>query len=61
MNRTAWIGLAALLICSACADKPTTTALVTPTAQQFTALEWDNAIAAPTAAKVTNNNLIMMR
>lgn len=61
VTRSTWIALTALLLCSACADKPTTTTLITPTAQQFSALQWDEATAAVTAAHVNNNSLIMMR
>lgn len=55
------LAFAALLACSACANQPSTTTLVTPTNQQFTAVQWDDAIAARSVARVSNGGLISLR
>lgn len=54
---------AAVLLLAACSDSPQKTAkLITTTEyEQLSQLDWSEITAAPTAAKVTNNNLIMMR
>ncbi|MES2985145.1 MAG: hypothetical protein V4735_08170 [Pseudomonadota bacterium] len=55
------LALAALLACSACANQ-TTTAFLNPHATpQLTALQWDQATAQQTMARVNNNGLIAMR
>ena len=55
------VALAALIMCSACTDKPMKTAtLLTPTAQQAT-LKWDETVAASTTVRVNNTSLIFMR
>ena len=55
------LAFAALLACSACANQPTTTTLVTPTNQQFSTVQWDDAIAARSVARVSNGGLISLR
>ena len=54
-----WIAIMALGLCSACASQPS--ASTAQATQQFSTLQWDMAVAAPTAARVNNNGLIMMR
>ena len=61
---TTLMAMVALMICSACAEKPSTaatTTLITPASQQISALRWDEMTAATSAAKVNNNGLIIMR
>lgn len=55
------MALAALLLCSACAEKPTSMNLADTGTQQVASIKWDEAVAATTVAKVNNTNLIMMR
>lgn len=56
------IALAAIILLAACTDSPQKTAAVTTTQyQQLSQVDWTEMTAAPTAAKVSNNNLIMMR
>jgi hypothetical protein len=55
------LALAGLLLCSACANQPKTATLITPAAQEFSSIRWDEAVAAQQSAKVYNNSLIMMR
>ena len=55
------VALVALMMCSACTDRPTNTAtLLTPTSQQAS-IKWDEAIAATTTVHVNNASLISMR
>jgi hypothetical protein len=60
---TTLIALAALLVCSACADQSgmRTATIITPTSQTLTASQWNEATAAQTVAHVSNNSLISMR
>lgn len=52
--------LAALLALSACSDTPTHHASITQY-EQLSRVDWVEMTAAPTAAHVNNNGLIMMR
>jgi hypothetical protein len=58
---TTLTALAALLICSACADNAKTVTLITPASQQVASVRWDETVAANTTAKVSNTSLIFMR
>ncbi len=54
--------LAAMLINCACDGSAKTTAFIQPNdTQQISSLNWEAATAATSAARVSNNSLIMMR
>lgn len=55
--------LAAIMLLTACNDNSTQQASARTHVQyeQLSQLDWAEMTAAPTAATVTNNNLIMMR
>lgn len=55
--------LAVMVLLAACNDQPQHAALTTTTVkyEQLSQIDWAEMTAAPTAASVTNNNLIMMR
>lgn len=55
------LALAALLVCSACADKNPIKRADVSSHQQFSSIRWDEAVAARSAAKVNNTSMIMMR
>ena len=55
------LALAALLVCAACANQPTTTRADAANNLEFSSIRWDEAIAAKQAARVSNGNLIFMR
>lgn len=60
--RPTMLALAALLTCSACADKPTTSrANLTVTTQQYSQMTLGELIVPTQMARVSNQNLIMMR
>lgn len=61
MNATAL--LAVLALATACGGAGQQTASVTTTThiEQLSQVDWVSMTAAPTAAKVNNNSLIMMR
>ena len=62
MRKPTMLALAALLLCSACADKPTTKTALTTTYQQYSQVHVDEMIVPPTQmARVGNQGLIMMR
>lgn len=50
---------AAVLLLAACSDQGGQHAAIR--GMEFSQLDWSEMTAAPTAAHVTNNNLIMMR
>ncbi|MFM9890892.1 MAG: hypothetical protein ACKVOE_09715 [Rickettsiales bacterium] len=61
---TTALALAAMLLCSACADngsKTSNLATNDKTIQVVTATSWEYATAAQTAARVNNNFLIQQR
>ena len=60
LKQPTMLALAVLLLCTACAEKPTTSATNMGN-QQLSSIQWDRATAAHTAAPVRNANLIMMR
>lgn len=54
--------LAAIMLLAACNDSAQHAAATTKVEyEQLSQLDWVEMTAAPTAAKVSNNNLIMMR
>ena len=53
--------LAALLLCAACANQPTKTTQITPTSQQFSAVQWEDAVSAQSVARVSNGSFISLR
>lgn len=54
--------LAAIMLLAACSGEQKTASITTTTEiQQLSQLDWAEMTAAPTAAKVSNNNLILMR
>lgn len=62
---TTALALAAMLICSACADNGSKTANLATNndkpIQIVTAANWENVVAAQTAAHVNNNFLLQQR
>ena len=61
-NASTLLILAAVtVLCSACSDRTTRTAtIITPTSQ-VASINWDEAAAATSSAKVNNTSLIFMR
>lgn len=57
------VALSAVMLLAACSGTATKQASITTTTQvqQLSQIDWATMTAAPTAAKVHNNNLIMMR
>lgn len=53
--------LAALLLCAACASQPATTTKITPTVQQFSAVQWEDVTSASSVARVSNAGFIALR
>jgi outer membrane lipoprotein SlyB len=57
------LALAALLVCSACANQPATpsASLEAPENQQFSSIRWDDVVSARSVARVSNGSFISLR